>query len=312
MTKRNSLRNFIFDTKDTSASEISHDVHKQNSMGQREIPIEEIVLPSSQPRRYFDAETLSQLSASISQFGVLEPLLVRPTNNNLYELVAGERRLRASKMAGLTSVPVVIRSLNDEDAWQLSLIENLLREDLNPLEETEGILQLLAIQLDESIPSVVKLLNRMQNEVKGKVTPNVMGSQNSQIIESVFQDLGLMNWQSFVKNRLPLLKLPPDILEVLRSGQLDYTKAIAIAKVKDEAMRESLLEEVIEKSLSLSEIRQRVAEINQIIKPQEDTLKSGLDNTYRLIKSSKIWDNTKKRRQLEKLLVQIEKLVSGE
>ena len=311
MNKRNSLRDFIFEKKDTSTSEISHDVQKQDLMGQREIPIAEIVLPSSQPRRYFDAETLSQLSASISQFGVLEPLLVRPIDNNSYELVAGERRLRASQMAGLTSVPVVIRSLNDEDAWQLSLIENLLREGLNPLEETEGILQLLVLQLDESIPSVVKLLNRMQNEAKGKVTHNVIGSPKAQIVESVFQDLGLMNWQSFVQNRIPLLKLPSDILEVMRSGQLDYTKAIVIAKVKDEAMRESLLKEVIEKSLSLSEIRQKVAEINQMVK-QEDTLKSGLDNTYRLIKSSKIWDNKKKRRQLEKLLLQIEKLVSGE
>ena len=175
MNKRNSLRDFIFEKKDTSVSEISHDVQKQDLMGQREIPIAEIVLPSSQPRRYFDAETLSQLSASISQFGVLEPLLVRPIDNNSYELVAGERRLRASQMAGLTSVPVVIRSLNDEDAWQLSLIENLLREGLNPLEETEGILQLLVLQLDETIPSVVKLLNRMQNEAKGKVTHNVIG-----------------------------------------------------------------------------------------------------------------------------------------
>lgn len=284
----------------------------QESTGQQEISIEEIVLPPSQPRRYFDPEKLAQLSASISQFGVLEPLLVRPTNNNLYELVAGERRLRASKMAGLTSVPVIIRSLNDEDAWQLSLIENLLREDLNPLEETEGILQLLAIQIDESIPSVVKLLNRMQNEEKGKVTPNVMGSSNAQIIESVFQDLGVMNWQSFVKNRLPLLKLPLEILEVLREGQLDYTKAVVIAKVKDEVERESLLKEAIEKSLSLSEIRERVGEINQTTKPHKDTLKSSLDNTYRLVKSSKIWDNPKKRKQLEKLLVQIEKLVSGE
>ena len=311
MTDRNPLRNFIFDKKYTSASEISHDVQKQDLMGQREIPIAEIVLPSSQPRRYFDVETLNQLSASISQVGVLEPLLVRPIENNSYELVAGERRLRASQMAGLTSVPVVIRSLNDEDAWQLSLIENLLREGLNPLEETEGILQLLVLQLDETIPSVVKLLNRMQNEAKGKVTHNVIGSPKAQIVESVFQDLGLMNWQSFVQNRIPLLKLPSDILEVMRSGQLDYTKAIVIAKVKDEAMRESLLKEVIEKSLSLSEIRQKVAEINQMVK-QEDTLKSGLDNTYRLIKSSKIWDNKKKRRQLEKLLLQIEKLVSGE
>ena len=76
MTDRNSLRNFIFDKKYTSASEISHDVQKPDSMGQREISIAEIVLPSSQPRRYFDEETLCQLSSSISQFGVLEPLLV--------------------------------------------------------------------------------------------------------------------------------------------------------------------------------------------------------------------------------------------
>ncbi|MDT9339341.1 ParB/RepB/Spo0J family partition protein [Trichodesmium erythraeum 21-75] len=107
-----------------------------------------MVLPSSQPHPYFDEETLCQLSTSISQFGVLEPLLARSTDNNLYELVAGERRLRASKIAGLTSVPVVIRSLNDEDACQLSLRENLLREGLSPLEETEGILQSLAIQRD--------------------------------------------------------------------------------------------------------------------------------------------------------------------
>ncbi|NES68414.1 MAG: ParB/RepB/Spo0J family partition protein, partial [Okeania sp. SIO2D1] len=120
MTKRNSLRNFIFDKTETSSTSTTS---LQESTGQQEISIEEIVLPPFQPRRYFDPEKLTQLSASISQFGVLEPLLVRPNNKNLYELVAGERRLRASKMAGLTSVPVIIRSLNDEDAWQLSLIE---------------------------------------------------------------------------------------------------------------------------------------------------------------------------------------------
>jgi ParB family transcriptional regulator, chromosome partitioning protein len=99
-----------------------------------------------QPRHYFDPEKLEQLVQSIAQHGILEPLLVRPLETNQYELVAGERRYRAALKLGLSEVPVVIRQLNDEEATQLALIENLQREDLNPIEETEGILQLLAFK----------------------------------------------------------------------------------------------------------------------------------------------------------------------
>ena len=118
------------------------------------VSLAEISLPSSQPRRYFDREKLSQLAASIQSHGILEPLLVRPFNNK-YQLVAGERRYRAAQLVGLDTVPVVIRELSDEQALLLSLVENLAREDLNPVEETEGILTLLEMELNLDRAEVV-------------------------------------------------------------------------------------------------------------------------------------------------------------
>ncbi len=102
------------------------------------LPIEEIVPNRAQPRKQFDEEALADLSASIAQHGVLQPLLVRPMPDGSYQLVAGERRWRASRMAGLTEVPVVIREMAEQEAAELALIENLQREDLNPMEEAIG------------------------------------------------------------------------------------------------------------------------------------------------------------------------------
>ena len=129
------------------------------------ISIDSIVLPASQPRRYFDPQKLQQLTESVRQHGILEPLLVRPAPEaGKYELVAGERRYRAAREVGLTSVPVTIRELTDEAALQLALVENLQREDLNPVEEAEGILQLLGIRLKMSASEVPSLLYRMRNQ----------------------------------------------------------------------------------------------------------------------------------------------------
>ena len=102
------------------------------------LPIEEVVPNRNQPRKQFDEEALGELSASIAQHGVLQPLLVRPLADGTYQLVAGERRWRASRMAGLTEVPVVIREMTEQEAAELALIENLQREDLNPMEEALG------------------------------------------------------------------------------------------------------------------------------------------------------------------------------
>ena len=268
----------------------------------------QIKLPPSQPRRYFDPQKLAELSNSIKELGILEPILVRPLPKNKYELVAGERRFKAAQMAGLTEVPVIVREMDDNITNQVRLVENLQREDLNPLEETEGILELLVMRLEQSTPEVISLLHRMQNEAKGKVTQNVLGNNEAQIVKSVFDGLGTLSWESFVSSRLPLLKLPPDVLEVLRQGKLEYTKARAIAKVKDDVIRKELLEVAIEENLSLNEIKQRIKALTQeSLEPP--SLKQLADDTFRRLKQSQVWDEPKKKAKIEKLLAQMESLM---
>ena len=166
-----------------------HDTPNKNDAPSSSIAISAIKLPESQPRRYFDSNKLEKLSASIKELGILEPLLVRPLPKNNYELVAGERRFKAAQMAGLTEVLVIVREMNDTITHQVRLVENLQREDLNPLEETEGILELLAMRLDVSQDEAIKLLQKMENVAKGKVTPNVMGNSQSLIVEELFASL---------------------------------------------------------------------------------------------------------------------------
>jgi ParB family chromosome partitioning protein len=274
------------------------------------VKIESISLPDSQPRRYFDPQKLEQLTQSIKAHGILENLLVRPLENKegSYELVAGERRYRAAIAAELTEVPVTIRELADEEAFSIALVENLQREDLNPVEETEGIVTLLGIQLKESPEIVISLLYRMDNEQKKKVTNNVIGNTEKQKIESVFANLG-QNWQSFVNNRLPLLKLPDEILEVLRQGKIEYTKAKAIALVKDEQQRKKILEEALDKNLSLVQIKEKIkalsTEEHSAPSPstQVKTITSRLNH-------SKLWEkNPKKWKQVQNWLQKIENLL---
>lgn len=303
---RRSLKQFVF-----GEEEVSTPVENPQS-----VPITAITLPASQPRRYFDSQKLEELTQSVRAHGILEPLLVRPLPEQLnqYELVAGERRYRAAKAAGLTSVPVTIRQLTDIEALQLSLIENLQREDLSPVEETEGILQLLSFKLEMDVPEVTNRLYRMRNENSGLVSQNVLTNSEGQAIQSLFDSLGLVSWSSFITTRLPLLKLPEEIKEALRKGQIAYTKAQVIARVKDPSARCRLLDEAVEYDLPLVQIKEKVAALNrpQVTNAQKKpTLKSRVDNSYRLLKKSKVWDDPQKQKELEKLLGQIEELVSG-
>ncbi|MHC5676132.1 ParB/RepB/Spo0J family partition protein [Nostoc sp.] len=288
------------------------------------IPISLIKLPASQPRRYFDFSKLEELSRSIQKLGILEPLLVRPLPSGDYELVAGERRLRASQIAGLTEVPVVVHDIDDITTYQVRLVENLQREDLNPLEETEGILELLAIQIQITQEEVSSHLNRMRNvcdrykQENSELRHNVMSQPQTQIIEELFASLGRMSWESFVKNRLPLLNLPLEVLEVLRSGQIEYTKARAIARVQDESTRKQLLLDAIAYNLSLTEIKRKIQEIESTAQSSSSSqtetasIKERVDDTFQRFKKAKVWDDPKKKSKVEKLLAQLDALIKTE
>lgn len=300
--RQNSLKRFVFSSEqdlDTSSSPTW-------------LSLNSIVFNSSQPRHYFDPQKLKELTESIIEYGILEPLLVRPIKNgsNQYELVAGERRYKAATLAGLTQVPVTIRSLSDREALTISLVENLQREDLSPVEETEGILQLLSCHLDTTRDEVVASLYRMRNESSGAVSQNVLTNEVGQTIQSVFKSLGLLSWESFITSRLPLLKLPSDILEALRKGQIAYTKAIAISKVKEPNQRTSLLTQSIEENLSLSQIREKIKQLkepeslNETLTPQKT-----LEALNTKLKKAKIWENPQKWKKLQTLLKKIDTLL---
>ncbi len=280
-----------------------------------QVSLEQIVLPAQQPRRYFDPQKMAQLVQSVQTHGILEPLIVRPLPNGCYELVAGERRYRAAREVGLAEVPIVVRDLSDQEAQQLALVENLQREDLNPIEETEGILHLLAISLTCDVSEVSSLLYRMNNAVLGNVKEesnhNVMISSEASVVAEVFQGLGLMSWESFIRNRLPLLKLPEDVLEALRQGKLAYTKAKEIARIKDGERRQMVLQTAIAENLSLAEIRARLAEF--LTKPQPTATPSPQQRfkaVAQQVSKSNAWNDPKKSKQLEKLLAQLEAMLS--
>ena len=274
------------------------------------ILISDISLPKQQPRRYFDPAKMLELKESISHHGILEPIIIRAVNTG-YELVAGERRFRAVKELGLEKIPAIIHQLTDEQAYEIALVENLQREDLNPVEETEAILQILSLRLAIPEKSVISNLYKMR--VTPKSERDELLSEISTKITSIFESLQTVKWESFVVNRLSLLNLPIEVLESLRQGKIEYTKATAIATVKDADLRQSLLNETITKSLSLVQIKEKIRDLKagqSIEKPV--TLKNRFTSSMQKLKKSPVWDDKKKQKLLEKLIAQIESLIHQE
>ncbi|BBC27088.1 ParB/RepB/Spo0J family partition protein [Pseudanabaena sp. ABRG5-3] len=273
-----------------------------------------IQLPIKQPRRYFDQQKMQQLVQSIQEHGILEPLLVRPLLNGQYELIAGERRFRAAQILGLDSVPIISKDVTDKEAIQIALVENLQREDLNPVEETEAILELLSLSLDVEISDITSTLNQAANAKKRglALTDNV--TRQLEAIESLLANVGRFNSESFRTNRLPLLNMPDDVLETLRQGKLEFTKARAIARIRDEVQRQELLEEAIAQNLSLAQIKTRIASIKSAkdATVTEPSLKDLMSEAFTAMKKSKVWDNPKKTKKLTKLLAEIEILIQDE
>jgi len=192
------------------------------------LKISEIEPNKSQPRREFDETALAELAESISQHGVLQPLLVRPIADGGYQIVAGERRWRASRMAGLTEVPVVIKELTDKETMEFALIENLQREDLNPVEEAMGFRQLI----DEYSMSQEQL-----SKIVGKSRPAIA-------------------------NALRLLNLPEDILKLVGKGKISAGHARTLLSLKnyDDMLR--CAEICVEQEISVRELERMVKKLN--------------------------------------------------
>ena len=182
-----------------------------------------------QPRKIFDEDALAELADSIAKHGVIQPLLVRPMPDGSYQLVAGERRWRASRMAGLTEVPVVIKELSDDEAMALALIETLQREDLNAIEEAQGIKALmdtLSLTQDEAAERV------------GKSRPAVA-------------------------NALRLLKLPDSVIALVSDGKLSPGHARALLGFKDEQDIIETADLIIEKGLTVRDVEKLVKKRNK-------------------------------------------------
>ncbi len=179
-----------------------------------------------QPRKTFDQKALNELADSIERNGVLQPLLVRPMRDGSYQLVAGERRWRASRLAGLTEVPVIIREMSDEQAMEIALIENLQREDLNPIEEAEG-LQLLISRYDLT-----------QEEAAARVGRS----------------------RPAVANSLRLLNLPEEVREMAKAGDISAGHARALLGFSDPADMQETAQEIKDHNISVREVEKKIRE----------------------------------------------------
>ena len=274
--------------------------------GSREIPLTEIHTSLHQPRRFFAEAKLQQLAASIREHGILESLILRPRPEGDYELVAGERRLRAAKIVGLESVPAIVRELDDNEARQLALVENLQREDLNPYEETEAAASLICLELNYSLDDLRSLLNQAENANRGKATLTGTGTRNLEIVSALLEKLGLGTTESFRSNRLRLLSYPDDLKEVLRAGKLEYSKAKVIAAVKDDKQRADLLNWALDTGATRPQIQQRI----KASKPKPEKTET-LRQEYADIGKKLDGLEGDRLKQARKLLKQLRKLVEG-
>lgn len=188
------------------------------------LKMDKIVTNSNQPRKYFDNGKMSELKDSIKNSGLLQPITVRKISNGKYEIVAGERRYRACRELGMESIPVIEMNVGDARGYELSVLENIQRENLNPIEEAESYLMLM--------------------EVYGYTQ------------EKLSEKLG--KTRSSVSNKMRILKLPASVKEMVKKGEISYGHARTLLSLSDEKKIEEMAKEIINKGYSVRETERRV------------------------------------------------------
>ena len=203
------------------------------------LPLREIEPDPDQPRKTFDDETLAELSASIAEHGLLQPIAVRPKPSGGYLIVAGERRWRACRMAGLTEVPVIVKDVTDEQAMELALVENLQREDLDPVEEAAGIRELMT-RCDLTQEQAARKLGKSR---------------------------------SALANSLRLLSLPETVLELLKSGFITIGHAKVVLGLPTPELQEEAAQMIADNQLN---VRQAEALCKKLAKPAKEPVAAPL------------------------------------
>ena len=208
--------------------------------------INEIEPNRNQPRKIFNENGLEELAKSIEQNGIIQPILVRPMSDGSYQLIAGERRWRAARMAGLHEVPVTIREMSDEEASVFALIENLQREDLSPVEEAEGL------------KSLIESYGFTQEEAADRVGKS----------------------RTAVTNTLRLLKLPSPVLQILSEGKITAGHARALLGLDDEKEMLRIAQATVAQELSVRQVEKMVKYASQGEKPKPNKRDKKRDKYY--------------------------------
>ena len=217
-----------------------------------ELSVDDIVPNARQPRTIFNDEALQELAASIREFGILQPLIVRPLAEGQHELIAGERRLRAARIAGLTSVPVIVRSAGNQSSLELALIENIQREDINALESARAYRKLI----DE------------------------FGLTQEQVADRVGKS------RTVIANTVRLLRLPKRITEGLEGGIITEGHARALLGFDSEAQQLAVYDQIIDKKLTVRDV-ENIAKPKVPIPPSKKPEKAvHTDPNYRALEES--------------------------
>ena len=212
------------------------EIHTSGSSSINEIPVDRIVPNPNQPRHEFDEDALEELAESIRQLGIVQPITLRQMDDESYEIIAGERRWRASKLAGLTTIPAYVRTANDENMMQMALVENIQREDLN------------AIEVALAYQKLIEQYHLTQEELSEKVGKR----------------------RATVANALRLLKLPAPVQLALRNKSIDQGHARAILGAQEPSVMLKLFKEVQERGYSVRQVEEMVKALNA-----GETVKSG-------------------------------------
>ncbi|MDF2634575.1 MAG: parB-like partition protein [Pelosinus sp.] len=241
-----------------TASNVISDIESAMIEGNvQQVQITEIVPNPFQPRKIFTQESLQELASSIEEYGIIQPLIVRSIPDG-FELVAGERRLRASKLAGLNKVPVIVKEFTDKEVAELAMIENLQREDLHFLEEAEGFQQLITS------------FAFTQEELAKRMGKN----------------------QSTIANKLRLLKLIPEVRAVVAKEKLTERHARSLLKLDDSRLQLEVLEMISEKKLNVRETEELIEEFLEDIAKQVEAKNTPKRNVVKIIRDVRIFINT--------------------